>query len=187
MAYIISQIFVCLSYALLGITYFLKNRKFILCFSLLAVCCNGLAFFFLKAWSGLAMSAFAILRNVVFLIQNRNGKSDKIKAIDWVILTGLVAVSVVSAVFTYDGIGSMLSVVATLTYTVSIWQKNPLVYKILGLAASILWIAYGIYILSIFSIILESVLLIAELVGIIRHKLKEKQQVKTQNEQNAGV
>ncbi len=189
MAYIISQIFVCISYSFLGITYFLKNRKFILFFSMLAVCCNGVGFFFLKAWSGLAMAAFAILRNVIFLIQNKNGKSEKIKLVDWIILLALISVSVVSAVFTFDGLGSMLSVIATLTYTVSIWQKNPLVYKVLGIVASLLWIAYGIYIMSIFSIILEAVLLIAEVSGTVRHKIKEKKQTNDVDivEQNLGV
>lgn len=183
MDYIISQIFVVLSYASLSTTYFFKNRKFILIFSLLAVVCNGFGFFFLKAWSGLAMSVFAILRNIIFLIQNRNEKSEKIKLIDWIILGVLVAVSIVSAVFTYDGFFSLLSIFATMAYTISIWQKNASVYKVLGICSSVLWIAYGIYIMSIFSIVLESVLLVVEIVGTIRAYM-QKQKLQKQEVEN---
>ena len=79
MEYIISQTFVVLSYVLLGITYFLKNRKLILTLSLSAVLCNGVSYFLLKAWSGLAMTGVAILRSVIFLIQNRKNKSESTK------------------------------------------------------------------------------------------------------------
>ena len=182
MEYIISQIFVVLSYASLTTTYFFKNRKFILLFSLLAVICNGFGFFFLGAWSGLAMSIFAIVRNIVFMIQNKYFKTEKITWIDWLILGILVVVSIVSAVFTFDGFFSLLSIFATMTYTVSVWQKNPTVYKVLGIFASLLWIAYGIYIMSIFSIILESVLLIAELVGTIR-AYREKKKIVTETQE----
>ena len=102
MEYILSQIFVVLSYALLGSTYLLKNRKLILSFSLMAVVCNGIGFFFLDAWSGLALSGFAILRNVIFMIQNKYYKTEKIIWLDWLILGFLVVVSAVFAVFTVE-------------------------------------------------------------------------------------
>lgn len=183
MEYIISQIFVVLSYASLSTTYFFKNRKFILLFSLLAVICNGFGFFFLGAWSGLAMSVFAIVRNIVFMIQNKYFKTEKITWIDWLILGILVVVSIVSAVFTFDGFFSLLSIFATMTYTISVWQKNSTVYKVLGIFASILWIAYGIYIKSIFSIVLEAALLIAETIGTVKaYKEKQKNKIETQEE-----
>lgn len=178
MEYIISQTFVVLSYVLLGITYFLKNRKLILTLSLSAVLCNGVSYFLLKAWSGLAMTGVAILRSVIFLIQNRKNKSEKITWIDWIILAGLVSISAVCAVFTYQGFMSLLSVFATLTYTVSVWQKNVMAYKILGMLASILWIAYGIYIWSIFGVILECVMLVMEISGVIKEKLSKQKQTK---------
>ena len=109
--------------------------------------------------------------------QNKYFKTDKITWIDWLILGILVIVSIVSAVFTFDGFFSLLSIFATMTYTVSVWQKNSTVYKVLGIFASLLWIAYGIYIMSIFSIILETALLVAELIGTIK-AYKEKQKIK---------
>ena len=173
MEYIISQIFVIFSYAALISTYFFKNRKFILLFSCFALICNGFAYFFLGAWSGLAMCGFAIIRNIVFMIQNKFFKTDKITWIDWIILAVLLIVSAIFAVITYDGFLSLLSVFGTLVYTISVWQKNTTTYKILGIVSSILWVAYGIFIKSIFSIVLETVLLTSEIIGTIK-ALKNK-------------
>jgi hypothetical protein len=53
-------------------------------------------------------------------------------------------------------------------YTYSAWQKNPKIYKILGIPASLCWIIYNIYVKSIFGIILETALLAFELVGTIK-------------------
>ena len=50
-------------------------------------------------------------------------------------------------------------------YTYSVWQKKTIVYKICGIFVSILWILYNIYVMSLFGIILESILLIASATG----------------------
>lgn len=76
--------------------------------------------------------------------------------------------------FTYDGFLSLLSVFATMLYTYSIWQKKTSIYKILGLPIGILWIAYNIYIMSIFGIILETILTISAIYGYFKEK-KNKQ------------
>ena len=62
----------------------------------------------------------------------------------------------------------MLPVVATILYTYSVWQKNTRVYKLLGMPIEAIWVAYNIYIFSIFGLILESILAIATVVGYIR-------------------
>ena len=174
MHYIISQIFVILSYLSLSSTYFLKNRKSILIFSLIAVVCNAFAFFFLAAWSGFIMSIVALIRNLILLVQNKYKKTDKIIFVDWLILTFFILISIVSAIFTFDGFGSLLSIIATLVYTISVWQKNIIVYKVLGICSSVLWIGYGIYIISLFSIILESILLLVEIIGIIKANIDKR-------------
>ena len=69
------------------------------------------------------------------------------------------------AIFTYNGFLSLLSIFATMLYTYSVWQKKTIVYKICGIFVSILWILYNIYVMSLFGIILESILLIASATG----------------------
>ncbi len=169
--YILSQVFIIISYILLAFTYQTKNRTNILIFSFGSLIMTGLSYVFLSAYSGLAMVVVAIIRNIIFIIdEKKNGKSNKNTTKDYIVLAVLYIISIVFAVFTYNGILSMMSVVATMLYTFSVWQKNTKTYKLLGIPIEAIWIIYNIYIFSIFGIILESVLAVSTIVGYLREK-----------------
>lgn len=173
--YIISQVFTIFTYVLLGLTYHAKNRKTVLSISFLSLVTNGIAYIFLEAYTGLAMCIVALIRNIIFLIdEKKNGKNEQITKKDILILIVLYLISIVSAIFTYDGFLSLLSVFATMLYTFSVWQKKTIIYKVLGIPIGILWILYNIYIMSVFGIILESVLLICSISGYILERKKIK-------------
>lgn len=173
--YIISQVFVIITYIFLGITYYAKDRNKILIFNFLSLITNGIAYIFLGAWTGIAMIIVAIIRNIVFIVdEKKNGKSEKIYKKDIVILFILYFISIAFAIFTYDGFLSLLSVFATMLYTLSVWQKRTKIYKLLGIPIEILWISYNIYIMSIFGIVLESILAICSFSGYILENKKKK-------------
>lgn len=169
--YILSQVFIIISYILLAFTYQTKNRTNILIFNFGSLIMTGLSYIFLSAYSGLAMVVVAIIRNIIFIIdEKKNGKSNKNSTKDYVILAILYIVSIAFAIITYNGILSMMSVAATMLYTFSVWQRNTKVYKLLGMPIEAIWIIYNVYIFSIFGIILESVLAVTIVVGYIREK-----------------
>lgn len=171
--YILSQIFIIISYLFLACTYQAKNRKKILIFNFASLIATGLSYAFLSAYSGLAMVFVAIIRNIIFIIEEkRNCKNDKNGTKDYIILAVLYLISIVFAILTYNGILSMMSVVATMLYTFSVWQKNIKMYKLLGMPIEAIWIVYNIYIFSIFGIILESILEISTVIGYLREKKK---------------
>lgn len=173
--YVLSQIFIIINYVLLMATYQVKSRKTILIFNFGAIVVTGLSYVFLSAWSGLAMVFVAMIRNIIFMIdEKKNGKSEKITKKDIVILFILYAISIISAIYTYEGFLSLMSVFATMLYTYSVWQKKTSIYKILGIPVGIIWIIYNIYIVSIFGIILEVVLLISAAVGVVREYKTKK-------------
>lgn len=177
--YILSQIFTVINYALLSLTYYAKDRKKVLILNFASLISNGIAYVFLNAWSGLAMCIVALIRNIIFLLdEKKNGKKETISKKDIVILVILYAISITSAIFTYEGFLSLFSVFATMTYTYSVWQKKVNIYKLLGIPVGILWILYNIYIMSIFGIILESILLICSITGYILEVRKSNQNVK---------
>lgn len=164
--YILSQIFIIINYVFLVMTYQSKSRKRILIFNFGALIATGLSYVFLSAYSGLAMTFVAIIRNIIFIIdEKKNGKREKNEAKDYFILAILYFISIISAIFTYNGLLSMMSVLATMLYTYSVWQKDTKIYKILGIPVGIIWIIYNIYIFSIFGIILEVVLAISAVIG----------------------
>lgn len=164
--YILSQIFTILTYIFLALTYYSKNRKKLLILSFLSIIANIIAYILLSAWSGVAMCIIALLRNIIFLVdENKNGKRETINQIDIVILIILYIISIISAVFTYEGVFSLLSVFAAMLYTFSVWQKKTKLYKLLGIPVETLWLLYNIYVGSIFGIILEAILLICSIIG----------------------
>ena len=176
LTYVLSQAFVIINAILLMVTYQLKTRKAILTVSFMALFANGVAYVLLSAWSGLAMVFVAMMRNIIFMIdEKKNGKSNKITKKDIVILIILYAISIISAIYTYEGFLSLMSVFATMLYTYSVWQKKTSVYKILGIIIEVIWIIYNIYILSIFGIIVEIFLLISAIIGIIREYKTKKE------------
>ncbi len=147
--YIISQVFAILMYVLLASTYYLKNRKTVLTINILSMIAQAISFIYLKAYTGLAMDAVAIIRNIIFMVdEKKNGKSEQNTKKDVIILVILYIITILLSIFTYNGLPSLFSVLGTFLYTYSVWQKNTNTYKLLGIPTSISWIAYNIYIKS---------------------------------------
>ena len=112
--YILSQIFIIIGYIFLALSYQIKDRKNILIFNFVTLIAMGLSYVFLSAYSGLAMIFVQLIRNIIFLVdEKKNGKSEKHTKKDYIILAVLFIISIVFGVLTYDGTLSMLPVVAT--------------------------------------------------------------------------
>lgn len=176
MTFIFSQVFVCLCYLFLGLTYVIKKRTLILIFSLAALLFNGLHYSLLGAWAGVGVVCIAVIRNVLFLIQQKIKALDKYVIDDWMILIFLLIISAVTAVWTYDGLLSLFSIFASVIYTVSVWQKNIKVYKVLGIISGAINIVYFAFIGSIFGIILETIVCLITIVFTIIYILNERKE-----------
>ena len=178
LAYILSQVFIIINYILLALTYYAKDRKKVLILSFSSIIATGMSYIFLNAWSGLAMCVIALIRNIIFLLdEKKNGKRDTIDKKDIFILIILYSISIISAILTYNGFLILLSVFGTMLYTYSVWQKKTIIYKLLGIPVGILWILYNLYIMSIFGIILETILLICSITGYVL-EIRNKKTVK---------
>ena len=167
--YVMSQVFTVLMYALLGITYQVKSRRKILILSIFSNAFQGIAYLLLNAKSGFVMCVLAILRETAMMFILDKIKKKSKRAYLCVIIVFYIAM-IISAIFTYEGMLSMLSILATAIYTYSIWQKNEKVYKALGTPVGICWIAYNIFVKSIFGVIFESIILICSIVGYVRSR-----------------
>ena len=173
--YVISQVFTIIMYILLGITFYVKDRKKLLIVHFIATISIAIAYTLLGAWTGLVMSMVVIIRNIIFLLdEKKNGKRENINKTDIIILIVLYIISIAFAIFSYEGIFSLLSVAATMLNTYSVWQKDIRIYKLLGVPICMLWILYNTYIMSIFGIILEGVMLVCSTTGYILEKRKTK-------------
>lgn len=174
--YIISQIITVIYYGILSLSYLLKNRRKILSANFIAHIGQATAMVMLKGYTGAAMAVIMMLRDITLLIQETkksNGKKAS-KSIDLTILIITVILIVSLTIFTYNGPLSLLSVVATLITTFALWQNNVKLYKLLGIIAGVLWLAYNIFILSIMGIILETIIIVCSLIGYINDRKKLK-------------
>ena len=98
--------------------------------------------------------------------------------IDIIVLITFYIACVISAIFTFEGILSLVSIFATMVYTYSVCQKDTKIYKLLGIPVGILWVIYNSYVKSIFGIILEGILLICSISGYIIEKKNIKRKEK---------
>lgn len=171
--YIISQILIVAVYICLCITYFLKNRNHILIVNILAHIMQATSFLLLGGLTGVAMNFVYTIRDLFFVVDEKRNKKKNTKR-DIMILLFFIIIIVLLTIFTYDGLSSLLSVFATIISTIAIWQKSTKIYKILGIPISIAWLGYHISLMSIFAIILESILLISIIVGYIFEVIKTK-------------
>ncbi len=172
--YGISQIITIIYYGILSLSYLLKNRKKILTANFVAHIGQATAMFLLNGYTGAAMAGIMMLRDITLLIQEiKKSKGTEInKKVDLTILIITIILIVALTTFTYNGPLSLLSVVATLITTFAVWQKNTKLYKLLGIIAGILWLAYNIFILSIMGIILETIIIICSVMGYIKERKK---------------
>ena len=186
--FILSQIFVAIQYIILIFSYCTKNRKTLLVINFASNISIAISFILLGAWSGFASSMVALIRMIVLLIKNRYSKTDneKITKADVFILIFLILLCIAAALITYQGPLSLLSILGTMIVTISLWQKNVTVYKILGIPNSICWFIYNIFIWSPLAFILESVLFVVIIVSLIIHVVKLCKQKKNKNIQNTS-
>ena len=166
--YVISQVFIVITYVLLAITYRMKSRNSILICSFISLIMASISYLLLKAYMGLAMEMIAIVRNLIFIYEETNNNNLHIN--DMVILLSLFTVSILCAVYTYNGFLSLMSLFAALTYTYSVWQKDTELYKWLGIPVSLFGIIYFLYVKSYFGFTLELLLMLYNGVGLIKHK-----------------
>ena len=158
--YIISQILTLILYSFLGISYLQKNRNKVLILNIIVDILHIVAMFLLKGYSGAAMGLVSLYRDIFLLIYSRKKNS---KNRDIFILITSVILIIISSFVTYNGIFSMLSIVATLITTFAIWQKNVKYYKFFGIISSLLWILYNVFVFSVVGIVLESIIFIYDL------------------------
>jgi hypothetical protein len=172
-----SQIFVALAYICLFATYQIKSRSKLLGTTIISNILMGIGFILLGAWVGLAMCCVAICRDIVSETLNRKRNEEtrtKNTKLDWLLLAIWVTALVSLTVATESGWITWFALFATLTFTVSIWQKNALIYRILGIFVGVFWIIYNVGAENFFGITLEAVLLVGVVIGLLRFILKRK-------------
>lgn len=167
MMYIISQIFILINYIFLILTYQIKSGKKILLYSTIGCFSSAIGFFFLNAYSGCVMALIAVLRNLLFMTNNNRKVS----------LFITIFLILIVSIYTYQCVFSILPVIATLLYSISLYDKECKLYRIYGIPIEICWLLYHIYLFSVVGITFETILFISVLIGVIKSKSRKQTNV----------
>jgi len=168
--YITSQVIVTLAYVLLGLTFFIKNRKAILYFGIGFSSFMAIALSLIDAWVGVGMFSIGIVRNVVlFLVDKykREENKNRLLLVDWIVLATLASVMIITTYFTMDGWLTWFGFMASFAFTVAVWQKNVFWYRVLGLVSEVLWLVYHAVVENVSGIVFAGIMSAVILVGLI--------------------
>jgi len=186
--YVTSQIFITLAFLLLGLTYLVKGRLKILIIVLLSYVAFIVGYSLLSAWVGLWMSIIMMACNITsYLIDRRRKRKDKITGLDWAMLALWTSVMLTATIIVQDGFLSWFAFFASFAFMYSLWQKNVLVYRLLGFVVGICWIVYNLTIANVMGIVSEAVLLTAVLLGLVIYIKKEREKKTANSSANSST
>ena len=115
------------------------------------------------------LSLVATIRNLIFLKNENMGKWRNL------ILAGFMAFTIICAIPDFSWPMSLIPVTGSIFALVGFWQEDIKKLRIYNLIAVLLWFIYGIYIVSISSILIGIMSLISIFAGFIRSAKVEKQ------------
>jgi hypothetical protein len=157
---------------LLAASYFVIGRRKLLGVVILSNLTMGIGFLLLGGYVGVGMCLAAVARDIVSdIIYRRRPEHEKNKIMraDWWWLLLWVSVWTATAAATQTGFVSLFAYFASLTFTISIWQKSAFMYRFLGILVGIFWIVYNLYLQSLMGFVLESILLVFVTAGFIAY------------------
>ncbi len=188
--FVLSQICVLFAVLSLALSCCTKNRVLILILSLLNSIFYGLEFLFLKEYAGAILNFIGTIRSVWFFINDKYKVSKKASILSLVICLFLISVGTVLAesgifetkkfTFSYLKWYSIFPLIATLTYSIAVWQKDIKFYRWALIPVEMCGVAYNIMCNSLFGLIFESILLIIAIISVIKfYKKNDKHKIKS--------
>lgn len=177
MLYYMSQGFILLAAIVGAITYFVKRQDWICALSAMSSLFFASGYGCLEAWSGCVSNAVAAVGYVVFYLYTRKGRQAPS-----LILMFLLISNIAIGCIDFAGYLSVMSICAGCMFIYSVWQKDNLTYKILGILTCATFAIYNGLYQSWFGMGIEIVLCVVDVVAVIRYVIIER---KTKKEERA--
>ena len=168
-AWFIGQILGIVAIILGFISYQVKTQKQLLFMQTSVAAVFGVHYFLIGAYSGMAMNAMGIVRNLVYNTRNQKGSDNKAIPIIF------VAVQCVMCALTWEAWYSVFVLLGLTINTYCLSFKNPQNVRKSIFVTSPLVLTYDILASSIGGAIYETVAIISALIGVIRNHRKTVQ------------
>ena len=139
------------------LSFYKKKTKEILLFQITANFAYAVHYFLLGALSGAYISIVSVVRNILFLLLKNNKK---------IVAIFIILIYLIITVIFYENIYSILPMFANSIYVFSILKDNKLSLLKGQFVGSLLWLIYGVFVLSYSEMITETILCISSIIQI---------------------
>ena len=154
------QLIGLLGFCILVLSFYKKETVTILTYQITSNFAYTIHYFLLGGLSGAFCSLIGIIRNIV-LIKLNNKK---------VIIPIFIFLYLIVTILFYEGIYSLLPMIANSCYLISMTYKSKKALLIGAIISSIGWIIYSVFVSSYISVITELILLISNTIQFVKIK-----------------
>ena len=169
MLYILAQIIGFIAFFVSLIAYHRKDKKTILINMIISNIINLFHYLLLCYYSGCITTLLAIFRDC-FIIFKKNCNN----FLNYFYLIFFIILYIIASIFTFNGILSILPLLAALIYTIFIWNGNELRLKKIAFICYFIWLIYNIFVMSISGIVSNVISIVSTLIAIENEKRRCK-------------
>lgn len=159
---VIAQILAVIGYLVMILSFWRKDYRKIMALQVVGLVFFTAQFVVLGAYSGAVINAVNIAKTICFA----NRKSDS-RTLVWVF--GLLIVA--GAIFTWQDLFSLFSLLAGVTYLVASYNRDPQVVRKGAILSSLCWVLYDVHTLAYSSAVFETVTVISNGIAVIKNRV----------------
>ena len=170
MLFILAQIcgFIILILTVISVQFKTKE-KIVMCF-VFANVVAAVQYFLLSAFTGAVISVINAIRCIVFYYYKKKEMKPSL-----IILVIFELIAIISGIFTWQNIWSLIPIIVTVVYTYGLWQDNVTVIRITTGIAGFGWAIYNIIVMAYVGAVQEISQLGSSVIAIVRNKEKIKE------------
>lgn len=158
----IGQVLGIIALIVLIISFQINNKSKLLKLQTVSSFFFALQYIFLHAYSGALMNFIVLLRNYLF----QKNISKKIL----ILILGLI---VISSFLTFNGVISILPIIASIEYTIALSKPNLKIIRIAEIISCLFYLIYNIYVLAYTGIISTIAEFVFSFIAILRFDYKK--------------
>ena len=168
--FIIAQIIGGIVLILTVISVQFKTKEKILICQIVANILVAIQYFLLNAITGAVISIINAIRCVIFYYYKKKDIKPSV-----IILIIFEVIAIISGIYTWQDIWSLIPIVVTVVYTYGLWQDNVTVIRITAGVVGFGWAVYNVIVMAYVGALQETAQLVSSVIAIFRNKQKLKE------------
>ena len=153
-----------LAFCVLTASYWPKKKVWFIILQLVAYTLYATHYWLLGGLTGAWCNVVGIIALLILFFREKHDSKNK------VFVPFILLLFIIGAIYFYNGIASFLPVVATLIPMVLNYNKRMIIVKIGGIVGALLWLAYGIYVLSYAAMLTEGIFVMSTIASMFFRK-----------------